>query len=111
MFGLFIFAYLSLVTYLGYQLVIFFFRDTFELHININNWHFDFSWTYVQQPPATTPVTWNSSTTTVVNPTPAEDLWPGHPTWNPTTWNAPTVKEAINNVIQQFTATWQWYPH
>jgi hypothetical protein len=82
MFGLFVLAYLSLVTYLGYQLVIFFFRNIFELHININDWHFDFTWDYIHKTPATaSPVTWNSSTTTVVNPTPAEDLWPGHPTW------------------------------
>ncbi|KIJ10377.1 hypothetical protein PAXINDRAFT_16604 [Paxillus involutus ATCC 200175] len=82
-------ALITFLAYLSYLLVIFLFKDTFEFQIN---------------PPATTPVTWSSSTTTVVNPTPAEDLWPGHPTWNTTTWNTPTVKEAINNVVQQFAA-------
>ncbi|KIJ14901.1 hypothetical protein PAXINDRAFT_12175 [Paxillus involutus ATCC 200175] len=102
MFGLFVLAYLSLITYLGYQLVIFFFRNIFELHININDWHFDFTWDYIHKTPATaSPVTWNSSTTTVVNPTPVEDLWPGHPTWNTTTWNAPSTAEVINNIIQE----------
>ncbi|KIJ12361.1 hypothetical protein PAXINDRAFT_14837 [Paxillus involutus ATCC 200175] len=108
MFGLLVLAYLSLVTYLGYRLIIFLFRDTFELCVNINDWHFDFSWTYAQQPPAatTSPATWTSSATTIVNPTPEEDFWPGHPTWNPTTWNTPTVQEVINEVIQQYNATW-----
>ncbi|KIJ19087.1 hypothetical protein PAXINDRAFT_8441 [Paxillus involutus ATCC 200175] len=98
---------LAFLVYLPYCLVIFLFQDTFELRINVNDWHFDFSWNHIQQTPATaSPVTWNSSTTTIVNPTPAEDLWPGHPTWNATTWNVPTVEETINNVVQQFAATW-----
>ncbi|KIJ04506.1 hypothetical protein PAXINDRAFT_22202 [Paxillus involutus ATCC 200175] len=98
-------ALITFLVYLSYRLIIFFFQDTFELRINVNDWHFDFSWNHIQQTPATaTPVTWNSSTTTVVNPTPEEDLWPGHPTWNATTWNTPTVEEAINNVVQQFVA-------
>ncbi|KIJ12615.1 hypothetical protein PAXINDRAFT_14542 [Paxillus involutus ATCC 200175] len=98
-------ALIAFLVYLSYCLVVFFFQDTFELRINVNDWHFDFSWNHIQQTPATaTPVTWNSSTTTVVNPTPEEDLWPGHPTWNATTWNTPTIEEAINNVVQQFVA-------
>ncbi|KIJ07662.1 hypothetical protein PAXINDRAFT_19164 [Paxillus involutus ATCC 200175] len=92
-------ALIAFLVYLSYRLIVFFFQDTFELRINVNDWHFDFSWNHIQQTPATaTPVTWNSSTTTVINPTPEEDLWPGHPTWNAATWNTPTVKEAINNV-------------
>ncbi|KIJ10659.1 hypothetical protein PAXINDRAFT_16376 [Paxillus involutus ATCC 200175] len=95
-------ALLAFLVYLPYRLVIFFFQDTFELCINVNNWHFNFSWNHIQQAPATaSPATWTSSNTTVVNPTPAEDLWPGHPTWNATTWNAPTVQETINKVVQQ----------
>jgi hypothetical protein len=98
-------ALIAFLVYLSYRLIVFLFQDTFELRINVNDWHFDFSWNHIQQAPATaTPVTWNSSTTTVVNPTPEEDLWPGHPTWNATTWNTPTVEEAINNIVQQFVA-------
>ncbi|KIJ07031.1 hypothetical protein PAXINDRAFT_19767 [Paxillus involutus ATCC 200175] len=98
-------ALIAFLVYLSYRLVMFFFQDTFELRININDWHFDFSWNHIQQTPATaTPVTWNSSTTTVINPTPEEDLWPGHPAWNSTTWNTPTVQGAIHNVVQQFSA-------
>ncbi|KIJ18380.1 hypothetical protein PAXINDRAFT_8634 [Paxillus involutus ATCC 200175] len=110
MFGLFILAYPSLVTYLGYRLVIFFFRNTFELCININDWHFDFTWDYIHKTPATTsPVTWNSFTTTVINTIPAEDLWPGHPTWNTTTWNTPSTAEVINNIIQEFAASYPFF--
>ncbi|KIJ19230.1 hypothetical protein PAXINDRAFT_8579 [Paxillus involutus ATCC 200175] len=98
-------ALIAFLVYLSYRLVVFFFQDTFELRINVNDWHFNFSWNHIQQTPATTtPVTWTSSTTTIVNLTPAEDLWPGHPTWNSTTCNTPTVEEAINNVVQQFAA-------
>jgi uncharacterized membrane protein len=102
-------AYLTIQAYLTYRVVIFLLRETFELHININNWHFDISWDYSNRTPANvsnrTPAnvstTWGSTDTTVVNPspTPVEDLWPGHPTWNSTSWDVPTTIETINSVV------------